>query len=54
MVAKSNINARKVALRYPNLGVVVARILVQVAIVTLVVFCGMGIALQGRDGLVGN
>ena len=52
VAAKSN--ARKVALRYPSLGVVVGRILAQVVILALVVFCGMSIALQGGDGLVGN
>ena len=54
VVAKSNSNARKVALRYQSLGDVVGRILVQVAIFTLVVFCGMRIALRGADGLVGK
>ena len=54
VVAKSNSNARKVALRYPSLGVVVGRILAQVVILALVVFCGMSIALRGGDGLVGN
>jgi hypothetical protein len=52
--AKSNSNARKVALRYPSLGVVVGRILTQVVILALVVFCGMSLALRGGDGLVGN
>ena len=47
VVAKSNSNARKVALRYSSLGVVVGSILVQVAIFALVVFCGMTIALRG-------
>jgi len=52
--AKRNSNARKVALRYPSLGVVVVRVLVQAVILTLVVFCAMSIALRGGDGLVGN
>ena len=47
VVAKSNINACKDALRYPSLGVVVGRILVQV-VVAPVVFCGMSIALRGE------
>ena len=53
-MAKSNSIARKVALRHSSLGVVVGRILVQVAIFALVVFCGMSIALRGGDGLVRN
>ena len=53
-VAKSNNHARKVALRYPSLGVVVGRILAQVVIFVLVVFCAMSIALRGGDGPVGN
>jgi hypothetical protein len=54
VVAKNSGNARKVALRYPSLGVVVGRILAQVVILALVVFCGMSIALRGGNGLVGN
>ena len=43
VVAKSNINACKDALRYPSLGVVVGRRLAQ----ALVVFCGMNSTLRG-------
>ena len=53
-VAKSNSHARKVALRYPSLGIVVARILVQVVILALVVFCAMSIAGRGGNGAVGT
>ena len=54
VVVKSNSNARKVALRYPSPGVVVGRILVQVAIFALVVFCGMSIALRGGRSTSGE
>ena len=54
VVAKNNSNARKVALRYPSLGVVVGRILAQVVLLALVVFCAMSIAVRGGDGPVGN
>ena len=43
-------NSRKVALRYPILGVVVGRILAQVVILAFVVFCAMSIALRRRGG----
>ena len=52
--AKNNNHARKVALRYPSLGVVVGRILAQVVILALVVVCAMSIAVRGGDGPVGN
>jgi len=51
-VAKSN--ARKVALRYPSLGVVVGRILAQVVILVWWLFCGMSIALRGATGWWGT
>ena len=45
VVAKSNSNARKAALRYPSLGVVVGCILAQV-VIALVEFCGVSVALR--------
>ena len=48
VVARSNSDARKVALRYPSLGVVVGCILAQV-VIALVEFCGVSVVLRGRQ-----
>jgi hypothetical protein len=47
-------HARKVALRYPSLGVVVQRTLTQAIVLALVVFCAVSIALRGGEGVLAD